>query len=319
MQMRPRPEICRPPKRPRTAAATAAAAAAKPEGVRCIDLFCGMGGVSEGFRQAGHRVVLAIDSNQTALRWHAANHPNCKHYWLKLGAASEDALLELIRQVIPPGTRFHLHGSPPCTHFSVVRNIRKGTRRPDLGMELVVWFTKFVNRLRPTTWSMENVVHKTLSEYLTKHRIAFGSFNFAHYGVPQTRRRCLVGTRRLIDRLKTDATLRVTHPVTVRAALRRTIPRAAVFIRGSAGRASIDHFRTLDRPAWCVLASSKPTFVAADGRCIRTLTLSELMRLQTFSASYKPPRVYYTQRDAVRCVGNAVPPLVARLFLDPLA
>ena len=39
-----------------------------------VDLFCGVGGFSEGARQAGHRVVLAVDSNKSALEGHVESH-----------------------------------------------------------------------------------------------------------------------------------------------------------------------------------------------------------------------------------------------------
>ena len=38
-----------------------------------VDLFCGIGGWSEGCRQAGFNVVLAIDANMRLLRLHKRN------------------------------------------------------------------------------------------------------------------------------------------------------------------------------------------------------------------------------------------------------
>jgi site-specific DNA-cytosine methylase len=38
-----------------------------------VDLFCGAGGLSLGFVQAGYEVVLAVDNNNVALKTYAAN------------------------------------------------------------------------------------------------------------------------------------------------------------------------------------------------------------------------------------------------------
>ncbi len=42
--------------------------------------FCGAGGTSEGARQAGIRVVAAINHSQIAIETHYANHPTTNHY-----------------------------------------------------------------------------------------------------------------------------------------------------------------------------------------------------------------------------------------------
>ena len=77
-----------------------------------VDLFCGVGGFSEGARQAGHRVVLAVDSNTSALDAHKLNHPLAVHELAILPA-------ENLQQLLPSaGAKWHLHGSPPCTKLS---------------------------------------------------------------------------------------------------------------------------------------------------------------------------------------------------------
>jgi DNA (cytosine-5)-methyltransferase 1 len=41
-----------------------------------IDFFCGGGGFSEGFRQAGFKVIWAIDNWKPAVNTHKENHPD---------------------------------------------------------------------------------------------------------------------------------------------------------------------------------------------------------------------------------------------------
>src|SRR5256885_12817280 len=41
-----------------------------------IDLFCGAGGFSQGLKEAGHEIILAIDSDETAVGNHELNKPH---------------------------------------------------------------------------------------------------------------------------------------------------------------------------------------------------------------------------------------------------
>jgi C-5 cytosine-specific DNA methylase len=46
-----------------------------------IDLFCGAGGITEGFRQAGFSCLYGNDSNQNAIQTFRRNHPGmCGDY-----------------------------------------------------------------------------------------------------------------------------------------------------------------------------------------------------------------------------------------------
>ena len=44
-----------------------------------VSLFCGAGGFCQGCVEAGCKVVLAVDSDETALKTHRANHPDTLH------------------------------------------------------------------------------------------------------------------------------------------------------------------------------------------------------------------------------------------------
>ena len=49
-----------------------------PCGLNVIDLFCGAGGSSSGFKLAGFNLVGALDINVAAARTHEMNFPECK-------------------------------------------------------------------------------------------------------------------------------------------------------------------------------------------------------------------------------------------------
>eukprot|EP00966_Prymnesium_polylepis_P232684 5381564-Prymnesium_polylepis.1 len=71
--------------------------------MQVVDLFCGIGGFSEGARQAGHTVILAIDADEQALQTHKVNHPDC------------ETVLTTLPDGLPPLPRdAHWHASPPC-------------------------------------------------------------------------------------------------------------------------------------------------------------------------------------------------------------
>ena len=46
--------------------------------MKVIDVFCGAGGFSEGFRQAGFEVIFGIDKWEYAVRTHQSNHCSTK-------------------------------------------------------------------------------------------------------------------------------------------------------------------------------------------------------------------------------------------------
>ena len=58
--------------------------------VYVIDLFCGIGGFSEGAKQAGAKVILAVDNWEIALEVHKNNHPDTEHWNLTLGGDISD-------------------------------------------------------------------------------------------------------------------------------------------------------------------------------------------------------------------------------------
>lgn len=287
------------------------------DSILVVDLFSGCGGFSCGAEAAGHRVVLAVDCDRAALAYHAVNHRGCKHVRMVLGSAVEERLIQMIREVVPEGRRWHLHGSPPCQLLSSMRNVKKG-RDDTGGMQMVQWYLGFVKRARPTTWSFEEVNIPCLRDYLKEEKIAHACFKFVKYGVPQTRKRILAGSGHLIRKMRTDPSNLVSVPVTARDVL--TPPTNAALIRGSAGKCIPKYYKSIDEPTWAILCACKPVYADANRKTLRVMTVRELLQLQTFPRSYRMPStiVLGSEADRVRLVGNAVPPLIARKLLSAL-
>lgn len=151
-----------------------------------VDLFCGAGGMSLGFRQAGFDVVRAYDFNKHAVDTYARN---LGHHVENL-SISED--LEL-----PPCDV--IAGGPPCQGFSSAGMRKAGDRRNTL----VSVYAKLIARHRPRAFVFENVegfltgedgarVVDLLEPVLAAgYRVHLRKVNVANFGVPQHRKRVI--------------------------------------------------------------------------------------------------------------------------------
>lgn len=161
--------------------------------LRVVDLFCGPGGLSEGLRQAGCDTVFALDYDKRAVESFAANHPEAVVVHGDIRNLDPSSLPDCDIIV----------GGPPCIEFST----SKGGRANILdGLELVQAYLRVVHYVQPRWWIMENIprITKFLPETIPLSWIGIdddgtltipqrGTFNAAEYGVPQRRKRFLMG------------------------------------------------------------------------------------------------------------------------------
>ena len=161
-----------------------------------IDLFCGAGGLSEGFRQAGFRILAGNDIDQHAAQTFAASHSEGQFL---PGPIEHIAADEFICAMgLRRGELDCLIGGPPCQAFSVY-NHQRGLHDKRSG--LFYEYLRIVEGLMPKWVVMENVtgitsagngraveeIHSGLSAlgYDVDARI----LRAEEYGVPQERRR----------------------------------------------------------------------------------------------------------------------------------
>lgn len=76
-----------------------------------IDLFCGAGGLSLGFEQAGCNIVLGIDNDKLALKTFETNHKNAKTLCSDI---TEIDYKNSIKNVIGDTKIDLVIGGPPC-------------------------------------------------------------------------------------------------------------------------------------------------------------------------------------------------------------
>lgn len=195
----------RPPSRIRASKSRKPAAAPFPAPT-CLDLFCGAGGLSEGFRQAGFHSVAANDSDAWAGGTFELNHAQHGTRFILGDIAAPDIQEQLLDAV--RGTPIDaLIGGPPCQAFSQVRNHHRIIEDPR--NSLYRHFVAMIRAVRPRVFVMENVpglenlaggaVRRQIIEDLAiegEYRVDSRVIDAADFGVPQNRLRVLfIGVR----------------------------------------------------------------------------------------------------------------------------
>ena len=170
-----------------------------------IDLFSGAGGLSEGFAQAGHKVILATDCNSNMCKTYAYNHPLTDVVQANLYQRDQsDELLDEIEHVLSGRHLNILIGGPPCQGFSTAGNRNSLDSRNGLLYHMV----EIAQTLMPDSVVIENVpglkwIHKgqvlqSVVKMLEDSEYSVSVFNLRaeEYGVPQRRRRVfIIGVR----------------------------------------------------------------------------------------------------------------------------
>lgn len=168
-----------------------------------IDLFCGAGGLSEGFRQAGFHVLAGNDFDSVAGETFAASHAEAQFLAGPIeGLTARDFLGAT---GLSRGELDCLVGGPPCQAFSVYNHQRgMHDRRSGLFRE----YLRIVHGLLPKWVVMENVTGITSAgngQAVDTIISSLGQLGYSvetqilraeEYGVPQERRRIFfVGNR----------------------------------------------------------------------------------------------------------------------------
>lgn len=173
---------------------------------RAIDLFSGCGGLTLGLKQAGFRVIGAVENSDLAVKTYQANHPGV-HVWPR--DIRKVSVAEVRRKLkLRPRELELLAGCPPCQGFSTITTLNGNKRSRDDRNDLVLQFMRFVRGLKPKAIMLENVPrlakNRRLKQMLAElKRLGYecnpGVLNAADYGVPQRRRRFILLAGRRIE------------------------------------------------------------------------------------------------------------------------
>lgn len=282
-----------------------------------VDLFCGCGGMSLGFQEAGFDIVESFDNWAPAIETYTANF---NHPITSFDLSDSDGLISHLNS---KGIDIII-GGPPCQDFSIAG------KRDFLGnrANLTLSFAKIVVSLSPKWFVMENVynIQKspifqqaikifTESGYGLNIRILDASL----MGVPQQRKRCFVigkkdANNNFLDEI-IDAKLSANH-TTVRQYLGDSLGTDYYYMHPrSYNRRAIF---SIDEPSSTIRGVNRPMpatykFHPAD-KCtdyskIRALSSEERSFLQTFPKGY----IFRGSNAQIeQQIGNAVPVKMAK-------
>ncbi|HEY0828324.1 MAG TPA: DNA cytosine methyltransferase [Bacilli bacterium] len=115
----------------------------------CIDLFCGAGGLSCGFVEAGFEIGAGVDVDAAALVTFQKNHSQS----IPIRLDVTELTGEKLRSMVGGSAIFGLLGGPPCQGFSVA-----GKNDPnDIRNQLPYEYARLLKEVQPCFFLMENV------------------------------------------------------------------------------------------------------------------------------------------------------------------
>ena len=164
-----------------------------------VDLFCGAGGITQGFHQAGYQCLYANDFMPEAIETFRHNHAGTRAECSPIEDVSAPSLRKSLG--LHQGDLDVLVGGPPCQGFSINAPSRFLS---DPRNSLFKHYARFVEEFAPKTFVFENVpgllsmadgavfekILQVFSElgYQLSVKILFGP----HYGIPQERWRLIL-------------------------------------------------------------------------------------------------------------------------------
>lgn len=164
-----------------------------------VDLFSGCGGLTEGLKLGGFRVIAAVENEPLAAQVYRLNHPEVTLFEEDIQKVVPARLAESAG--IAPNELTLLAGCPPCQGFSTLRTMNGHRDVADERNDLVFEFVRFAKELRPLQVMLENVpalLDDARLEQLAKwlrgegYTVRAKVLDVADYGVPQRRRRLVM-------------------------------------------------------------------------------------------------------------------------------
>ncbi len=297
------------------------------------DLFAGMGGNSEGARQAGFRVVVAANHWAESVAIHKRNHPETTHFCQDLHQANFHSWPDFDVMM----------ASPSCQGHSLAR----GVDRPhhDAARSTAWAVVSCAEAKRPRALVVENVPEFESSwQLFPQWRSCLETLGYvlstqvldaADLGVPQHRRRVfVVGIHQSVSN---DA-IRVRHPNLAHTPIGdviewgtgswspvlkagRAVATIARWRRGREefGRRFIMPYygsgsgltgRSLARPVGTL--TTRDRYALVDGDRMRMFTKRECVRAFAFPSHYELPS---SRKLSLHLLGNSVPPPMTRHVL----
>lgn len=290
--------------------------------IRCVDLFCGCGGMSLGFQNAGINVVAGFDNWKPAIKVYEANFD---HPIIEQDLSDVEKAVKIIKTFKPD----LIIGGPPCQDFSTAGFQDESRGRAILSIR----FSEIVCSVLPKYFVMENVATIRNTESFKKATENFKNAGYgltkkildaAYCGVPQTRKRMFViGSLDEKDGFldeELDCNLS-NNPMTIRDYLGDSLGIDHYF------RVPTNYSRrgvfSIDEPSMTIRAVDRPIPKGYKGHPndsapvseVRCLTPKERSLIQTFPESFN---LFGGKSDMNSMIGNAVPVNLAKYVATAL-
>ncbi|MBS3984345.1 MAG: DNA cytosine methyltransferase [Selenomonadales bacterium] len=160
-----------------------------------IDLFSGGGGLTVGLKQAGFKVISAVEIEPHAAKTYQENHPEVKLLPMDIRSVDSRQLLGSSANEVDL-----IAGCPPCQGFS---SLTAKYQRVDPRNQLIDDMSKIIRELTPLVVMVENVpglATRGKAEFgrfiqeleCNGYIVEWGILQVADYGVPQLRRRLVL-------------------------------------------------------------------------------------------------------------------------------
>ncbi len=161
--------------------------------VAAVDLFCGAGGLTYGFRRAGIEVTVGVDIDPTCRFPFEANNPGSGYVLADVARLQATE----VASWFPKDSIRVLAGCAPCQPFSTYTTKRGVNDK----WPLLYNFLRLVREVRPDVVSMENVPalkrYRAYADFVeglesAGYAVQQNVLRCSDYGVPQTRERLVV-------------------------------------------------------------------------------------------------------------------------------
>ncbi len=286
--------------------------------MKILDLFCGSGGLSLGFQEAGFKIVGAFDAWKPAIETYNAN---MDHKAVFCDLSDVQGFLKLIHKQ----SFDMIIGGPPCQDFSSA-----GHRQEKERANLTRSYAQIIATAKPRFFLMENVARSRTSEAYKEAREIFAAAGYgltetildaSYCGVPQIRKRFFcIGVLDEEDGF-------------MNAIVEKALNKKQMTVRDYLGKEiDVEHYYrhprnysrraifSIDEPSATIRGVSRPIPDGYKGhhrdsteidKSLRPLTTLERAYLQTFPKRFK---WIGSKTDVEQMIGNAVPVNLAKFI-----
>lgn len=301
-----------------------------------VDIFCGAGGISRGFQDAGFEVLLGIDIDEYAVKIFNKQFPQAK----TIVGDIREIDYSKIKKIIGRRKIDVLVGGPPCQGFSLAGKRKLDDRRNTLFYE----FVRLAKEIKPSWILLENVIglasakmpdgtnaidaiYNAMSpEFQMKHFFV----NAADFGIPQKRKRIIfVGNSGKVDfefRIPKLKWKPVSSIISDSDTVGQNYFYSERLIRGFVKREKLNkkrglgfrwQFLKMDQPSYTIPArywkDGSNAVVKYSTKKMRKLTEEECARIQGLD-----PKLFSNGKKNYVAIGNAVPPKLIQPFAQKI-